>query len=150
MFLFFSATILSFLLKGVDTIRSYFKPQVILNISSLCKKKNRSVKKSAKATSCDISNWDWTAAVSLWDRRWSVIVVRCFVCWSGSLQNSICSLHIFPISCLCAHTHSILVSWWISLCSMPSPTLLFICTSPTQSPSTWRRQSHTWVQVCSK
>lgn len=53
--------------------------------------------KSVKAASCDISNWAWTAAVSLGDHRWSVLADRYSVCCSGSLQNTSCSLCVLPI-----------------------------------------------------
>lgn len=124
---FFLSQCRLFILKLQMPSQGYSKLQAMLNLSSLCKKKERknlSVKKSAIATFCDISKWGWTAAVSLQDYRWSVKAARCFVCSSVSLRNSICSLASSQSAALCTHTHM------HSLCSMPSPALLFIYTFP--------------------
>lgn len=108
MFFFLSQCRL-FILKLQMPSQGYSKLQAMLNLSSLCKKKERknlSVKKSAIATFCDISKWGWTAAVLLQDYRWSVKAARCFVCSSVSLRNSICSLASSQSAALCTHTHT--------------------------------------------
>lgn len=107
-----------FIIKLYILSEGYFKPRVMLSLSSLCKEK-KSI--SEKVSSCDISNWGWAAPVSLWDHRWSVTGGSCFVCCSESLWNSICSLHILVSCNVHAHTHTHYSSQLVSLFVLHAP-----------------------------